>query len=51
MTFLDDGDASQPFEGHGDYEHVGPNRSQMRLAVLIVGGVLLAAVIGGMFLY
>ena len=51
MTFLDDGDASDLFDGHGDYEHSGPDRSQMRLAVLIVGGMLVAAVIGGMFLY
>jgi hypothetical protein len=51
VTFLDDGDASDLFDGHGDYEHAGPGRSQMRLAVLIVGGMLVAAVIGGMFLY
>jgi hypothetical protein len=51
MTFQDDGEPSRPFDGHGDYEHVGPNRSQMRIAVLIVGVILLAAVIGGMFLY
>ena len=51
MTFLDDGDAGDLFDGHGDYEHVGRDRSQMRLAVLIVGGLLVVAVIGGMFLY
>jgi hypothetical protein len=51
MTFRDDGDAGDLFDGHGDYQHVGPNRARMRLAVLIVGGVLVAAIIGGMFLY
>jgi hypothetical protein len=51
MTYWDDGDASDLFDGHGDYQHVRRNRSQMRLAVLIVCGMLIAAVIGGMFLY
>jgi hypothetical protein len=51
MTFHDDRDASDLFDGHGDYQHAGPNRAQMRLAVLIVGGMLVVAVIGGMFLY
>ena len=51
MTFLDDGDTSHLFDGHGDYEHVVPNRFHMRLVVCIIGVMLVAAVVGGMFLY
>jgi hypothetical protein len=39
------------FEGHGGYEHGGLTKTQTRIGVLIVGGLLLFAVISGMFLY
>ena len=39
------------FDGHGDYEHVGLTKVQTRIGVLIIGGLMLFAVISGMFLY
>ena len=52
MTFRDDdGGAGDLFDGHGGYQYVPLSRSRARLGVLVIGCSLVAAVIGGMFLY
>lgn len=51
MTASDDDGAGELFDGHGEYEHVGPTKARIRMGVLIFGGILIATVIGGMFLY
>ena len=51
MTLANDKDRGDSSDGHGDYEHVRPARTRVRLGVVIFGGILIAAVVGGMFLY
>lgn len=51
MTLPDDREARDMHDGHGDYEHVGLTKAQSRIGVLIFGGILVFAVISGMFLY
>jgi hypothetical protein len=51
MTFTEDDDASQLFDGHGEYQHVGISRVPVRIGVVVIGAMLIAAVISGMFLY
>jgi hypothetical protein len=51
MNSSDDREERDMHDGHGDYEHVGLTKAQARIGVLVIGGILLFAVISGMFLY